>query len=162
MDVMSNKSEALAAQFEQAVADLVQAVESRSDAQWRATCGDEQWTVAATAHHVGAQWPLELEYITAAAEGRTSPAYTWDDINAKNARHAAEFAACTRAEVAKLLRDESPSIASYLRKLSDEQLARTMSLPLANGASVSTEQLILGGVLIEHATAHLQSIRSAG
>jgi len=159
---VGSKSEALAAQFEEAVAALVRTVESCADAHWQATCGDEQWTVAATAHHVGAQWPLELEYITAAAEGRTSPTYTWDDINAKNAKHAAEFAACTRAEVAKLLRDESPSIAAYLRKLSDEQLARTMSLPLANGASVSTEQLILGGVLIEHATAHLKSIVAAG
>jgi hypothetical protein len=159
---MADRSEKLAAQFESAVAELIGAVEQCSDAQWRAVCGDEQWTVAATAHHVGSQWPLEHEYISAAAEGRSAPTHTWDDINARNARHATEFAACTRADAVKLLRDGSASMAAYVRGLSDEQLDRTMSLPLANGASVSTQQLVEGGVLIEHATAHLQSIRAAG
>jgi hypothetical protein len=159
---MAGRSEKLAVQFESAVADLIRAVEQCPDAQWRAVCGDEQWTVAATAHHVGSQWPLELEYISAAAEGRTAPAHTWDDINAKNARHATEFSACTKADAAKLLRDGSAPMAAYVRGLKDEQLDRTMALPLANGAAVSTQQLIEGGVLIEHATAHLQSIRAAG
>ena len=159
---MADRSEKLAAQFESAVAELIGAVEQCSDAQWRAVCGDEQWTVAATAHHVGAQWPLELEYISAAAEGRTAPAHTWDDINARNARHATEFAACSKADAARLLRDGSASMAAYVRGLSDEQLDRTMSLPLADGASVSTQQLIEGGVLIEHAVAHLKSISAAG
>lgn len=48
------------------------------------------------------------------------------------------------------------------RALSDEQLDRTGALPLADGASVSTQQLIEGGVLIGHVTGHLASIRAAG
>jgi len=159
---MANRSEQLAGQFEQAVANLVKAVEGCSDAQWGAICGDEKWTVAATAHHVAAQWPLENEYLHAAAEGRAMPAYTWDDINARNATHAAEHAACSKADAAKLLRDGGASMAAWVRGLSDEQLDRTGALPLAGGAMVSTEQLITGGVLIEHATAHLASIQAAG
>ncbi len=159
---MPDRPEKLAAQFERAVAELIGAVEQCSDAQWRSICGDEQWTVAATAHHVGSQWPLEREYISAAAEGRTAPTYSWDDINARNARHAAESAACTKADTVKLLRDGGASMAAYLRGLSAAQMDRTMALPLANGAAVTTQQLIEGGVLIEHATAHLQSIRAAG
>jgi len=161
-DIVGARSEALAGQFEKAVADLVKAVEGCSDTQWRAVCGDEKWTVAATAHHVGAQWPLEMEYITAAAEGRTMPAYSWDDINAKNEAHAKANAAASKADTAKILREGSPSVAAYVRALSDAQLDRTGALPLAGGAAVSTEQLITGGVLIEHATAHLASIRAAG
>ena len=158
---MTDRSEKLATQFERAVAELIGTVEQCTDGKWRAVCGDEQWSVAATAHHVGSQWALEHEYITAAAEGRSAPTHTWDDINARNARHATEFAACTRADAIKLLRDGSAPMAAYVRGLSDEQLDRTMSLPLADGAAVSTQQLIEGGVLIGHATAHLQSIRAA-
>jgi hypothetical protein len=160
--IMANRSEQLAGQYEQAVANIVKAVEGCSDAQWGAICGDEKWTVAATAHHVGSQLPLEMEYISAAAEGRAMPAHTWDDINGRNERHAAEFSACSKADALKVLREGSATMAAYVRGLSDEQLARTGALPLAGGAMVSTEQLITGGVLIEHATAHLASIQAAG
>jgi hypothetical protein len=159
---MAERSEQLAGQFEGAVANLVKAVEGCSDGQWGAVCGDEGWSVAATAHHVGSQWPLEMEYISAAAEGRAMPAHTWDDINGRNAGHAAEFSACGKGDVLKLLREGSASMAAYVRGLSDEQLDRTGALPLAGGAMVSTQQLIEGGVLIEHATAHLKSIQAAG
>jgi len=159
---MSKRSDELAERFEQAVAELMATVERCSEAQWRALCGEEQWTVAATAHHVGAQWPLEREYIVAAAEGATPPTHTWDDINQRNARHAQEFSAASKADVLRLLRDGGPSMAAYVRGLSDEQLDRTAPLALADGASVSAQQLIEGGVLIAHATEHLQSIRRAG
>jgi hypothetical protein len=159
---MSKRADELAARFERAVADLAATVERCSEAQWRALCGAEQWTVAATAHHVGAQWPLEREYIVAAAEGATPPTHTWDEINQRNARHAQEFSAAARADVLSLLREGSASMAAYVRGLSDEQLDRTAPLALADGAEVSTQQLIEGGVLIAHATEHLQSIRAAG
>ena len=51
--------------------------------------------------------------------------------------------------------------AAYLRGLSDDQLDRTGELALADGASVSTQQLIEGGVLIDHVRGHLQSMRAA-
>ena len=159
---MAGRSGELADRFEQAVGELIATVEACPDGRWGATCGDEGWTVAATAHHIGTQWPLEREYISAAAEGRSAPTHTWDEINARNARHAREFAACGRADVVDVLRSGSTSMAAYVRGLSDEQLDRTMSLPLADGAEVTTQQLIEGGVLIAHATTHLQSIRSAG
>lgn len=63
---MGARSDALATRFEQAFTDLAKTVESCSPAQWQAVCGDEGWTVAATAHHVASQLPLEREYISAA------------------------------------------------------------------------------------------------
>jgi uncharacterized damage-inducible protein DinB len=159
---MGQRSEAIANQYKQAVDDLLAAVEAASDAQWKATCGDEQWTVAATAHHVGAQLPLEHEYLSAAADGKTMPAYTWDDINARNAKHAQEFASCSKAEAQKIIRENTAWIIDFVKGLSDEQLDRSSALPLAGGAQVTTEQLLMGGVLIEHATAHTASIRAAG
>lgn len=158
---MGTNGQALADQFERELGELVNVVESCPDAQWQATCGAEGWTVAATAHHVAAQWPLEKRYIAAAAEGAPMPAETWDDINGLNGRRAAEFSACNKADVLKALRQGGPEMAAYVRGLSDDQLARTVPLPLADGAEVTAQQLIEGGVLIGHVTEHIKSIRDA-
>jgi hypothetical protein len=117
--------------------------------------------VGQTAQHVSGQFPLEMEFIRAAAEGTTMPAYTWDDINGKNDGRAEKNAGATKAQVLQELKDGGASTAAYVRGLSDEQLDRTGKLGLAGGADVSAEQLILGGVLIEHVTGHLQSIKNA-
>jgi hypothetical protein len=158
---MGTRSEKLATRFETALADLVKEVEQCTDDQWRSLCGDERWTVAATARHVGAQWPLELEYITASAEGRELPSYSWDEINEKNAKHAETFRNCTKDDVISLLTSESPAVAAYVRGLSDEQLDHSGPLPLADGATVSTQDMIEGGILIDHAVAHTKSIGAA-
>lgn len=159
---MSERAAKLADQFDQAIGEFAKTVEACPEKQWQAMCGDEGWTVAATAQHVAGQFPLEREYISAAAEARQMPAYTWDDINGMNERRAQASSACGKAEVLKLLRGDGASMSAYIRGLSDEQLDRTGVLALADGASVSTQQLIEGGVLIDHVQGHLQSIRAAG
>jgi hypothetical protein len=159
---MGQRSDALASQFEKAFDDIIAEVEEASDSKWQAVCGPEAWTVAATAHHVAVQLPLEKEYIVAAAEGAPPPTYTWDEINSLNESRAAEHSAVSKADVLQYLRDGRVSMGSYVRGLSDEQLDSKAPLGLANGAEVSAEQLLLGGVLIEHATTHLASIRAAG
>ena len=158
---MSQRATELSEQFEQAVAEFGKTVEGCSDAQWAAVCNAEGWTVAQTAQHVSGQFPLEMEFITAAAEAKPMPAYTWDDINSKNESRAGKNSSASKADVLKELRTGAASTAAYIRALSDEQLDRTGSLGLADGASVSTQQLIEGGVLIAHVTGHLESIRGA-
>ena len=158
---MGKRSEDLAAQFEKAVDELAKTIEGCSDAQWQANCSDEGWSVCSTAQHVSGQFPLEMEYITAAAEGKPAPGYSWDDINGKNDSRAEKNKNVSRADVIRELRDGAKSTAAYVRGLSDEQLDRTLKLPLAGGADVSTEQLLLGGVLIDHVNGHLKSIRSS-
>lgn len=159
---MGQRSAALADQFEKAVADLTRTIEGCSDGQWDAVCNDEGWTVRQTAQHVSGQFPLEMEFITAGAEGKPLPSYTWDDINGKNDGRAAKNSGATKADVLKELKAGAASTAAYLRGLNDEQLDRKGALGLAGGAEVSTEQLIMGGVLIEHVTGHMQSIVKAG
>lgn len=158
---MGARATALADQLEQAIAEFAKTVEGCSDATWGATCGAEGWTVAVTAQHVAGQFPLEREFIEAAAEGRDALAYTWDDINGKNDRRAAGATTCTKAEVLALLSDGGPAITAYVRGLSDAQLDSTAPLTLAGGAALSAEALITGGVLIEHITGHTASIREA-
>lgn len=158
---MGQRATQLADQYDQAVAEFAKAIESCTDAQWACICNAEGWTVAQTAQHVAGQFPLEMTFITACAEGRDLPALTWDELNSKNENRAAENATVTQAAVMKELRERAAPTSAYVRALTDEQLDRTAKLGLADGAEVSTEQLILGGVLIAHVTGHLESIRTA-
>jgi len=159
---MGQRTSALADQFEQAITDFAETIQQIPDDKWQAVSGPEGWTVAATAQHVSGQFPLEMEYITAIAEGRPLPSYSWDDINGKNDGRATKNSAVSKADVLKELREGGSSTATYLRSLSDEQLDRTGELALAGGATVNTQALIEGGVLIDHVRGHLASIRAAG
>ncbi len=158
---MGQRAETIARDFEAAVADLTTEIEGCSDAKWKATT-EEGWSVGTLAQHVAGQFPLEMEFLTAAAEGRPLPGYSWDDVNQKNDTRAAKEANVTKDEVLRTLRDGSASVAKWLRSLDDSQLDRKGALGLANGAEVTTEQLIQGGVLIDHARGHLKSIQAAG
>ena len=158
---MGQRTAALASQFEEAVAEFADEIEKLPESKWNAI-SEEGWTVAATAQHVAGQFPLEMEYIVAAAEGKEMPGYSWDDINGKNDKRAAANTTASKADVLKTLRDGGASTAAYIRSLDDEQLDRTGKLALAGGAEVTALQLIQGGVLIEHVTAHLKSIQAAG
>lgn len=156
---MSARSNTLATQFEQAVAEFAAAIEKCPDGHWKAVPVGS-WTVAATAQHVAGQFPLEAEYIVAAAEGRELPAYSMDDINGMNDRRAAKELGTSKADALKTLRDGGSSMAAYIRGLDDSQLDRKAKLPLAGGAEVTTQQLIEGGVLIDHVKSHLPTLRA--
>jgi hypothetical protein len=157
---MPTRAESLADQFEQAVNDFAQTIEQIPDDLWTAQGGPEGWTIASVAQHVSGQFPLEMQYITAAAEGKEMPAYSWDDINGMNESRAEKNSAASKAEVLRELREGAASTAAYVRALSDEQLDRTGSLALAGGASVSAQQLIEGGVLIDHVRGHMKSLQA--
>lgn len=159
---MPTRAQSLAEQFEQAVNDFAQTIEQIPDDRWSARGGPEGWTIAGVAQHVSGQFPLEMEYITAAAEGKEMPAYSWDDINGKNESRADKNSSASKADVLAELRDGGSSTAAYVRGLSDEQLDRTGALALAGGASVSAQQLIEGGVLIDHVRGHMKSLQPSG
>jgi hypothetical protein len=159
---MTARTDALATQFETALAELIATIEACPEAQWRAVCGDERWTVAATAQHVGAQFGIERDLINGTAGIAPMPQVGWDEINESNERRAQQFSACTKEDAMKLLKQDGPKMAALVRSLTDEQLDRAVSFPLAGGASVTTQQIIEGGVLIDHVRAHLKSIRAAG
>ncbi len=158
---MGKRTEALATQLDEAIAEFAKTIEGCTDAQWGAVCDAEGWTVAQLAQHVAGQFPLEMTFITAAAEGKPLPAATWDEVNGANDTRAAANRSATKSAVLQELRTNGASTAAYLRGLADEQLDRKGKLSLADGAEVTTEQLILSGVLIEHVTGHLESIRDA-
>ena len=159
---MGERAQKLAEQFEQATAEFANEIDNTPDEKWQTAQSEEGWSVAATAQHVAGQfYPIENDYISAAAEGKPMPTYTWDDINGKNDNRAAQNTSASKAEVLELLRKDGARMADYIRGLTDEQLDRQVPLALADGAMVTTQQLIEGGVLIDHVRGHLKSIRAA-
>ena len=160
---MGARAQALADEFDGVVADLAKTIEDWPEDKWGAICGPEGWTVAATAQHVAGQfYAIEYDYLKAGAELRPWPDYDWDYVNRKNDARAAANTDASKADVLALLRADAAKMSSFVRGLSDEQLDFRAPLPLANGAEVTTQQLIEGGVLIDHVRTHLKSIRDSG
>lgn len=158
---MGQIGEELVTAFNEAVDEFTRFIEQCPESQWNATCGAEGWSVGQTAQHVSGQFPLEMEYITAAGGEEGYPTYTWGDVNARNDARAARNAAATKADVLDELREGVAWVSGYIRGMSDEQLTTARPLPLAGGAEVNAQALIEGGVLIDHVRGHLASMRSA-
>ena len=158
---MGQRSAALAEDFERAMSDLESAVEKCTDAQWNAACPGEEWSIGVTAQHIVGQFPLEFEFLKPISEGKALPPYSWADVNSKNDSRAEREKAVTKADVLALLRSEKPRVAGWLRGLTDEQLDHKKPLALADGAEVSTQNLIEGGVLIDHVRGHTKNIQAA-
>lgn len=156
---MGRRASDLASRLKTANDDVVATVESLSNEQWRGTTKEEGWTVAATAHHIGATYPVVLPLVQAITAGQAMPPISMDFINQGNAQHAKDFASCDRAEALSLLRDGCESTVSIIGTLSDEQLDLTAQL-LQEGPVMTAEQII-EGILISHAQVHWASIKEA-
>src|SRR5687768_11412196 len=102
---MTTRSESLANDFEHAVNDFAKTIEQIPDDKWSAKGGPEGWTIAGVAQYVSGQFPLEMEYITAVVEGKQMPAYSWDDINARNESRAERNNAASKSDVLRELRE---------------------------------------------------------
>ncbi|HYU19490.1 MAG TPA: DinB family protein [Chloroflexota bacterium] len=157
---MGQRAEALAAQFEQANADVISAIDGLSDTQWRAMCAGENWPVGVTAHHIaGGHQPIS-GFVQMIANSQPLPALTSEMLDQGNAQHAQQYANCTKAETLELLRSQGQAAANLVRGLSDEQLDRSQPLSLVGGAVWTTQQFIENG-LIGHPRGHLESIKKA-
>lgn len=154
---MSERAKRLADRLKRANDDVISMVEGLSEEQWRGTTKGEGWTVAPTAHHIGATYGAVNGIIQAIANGATMPPISMDLINEGNAQHARDFKDCNRDETLTLLRDGGASAVSMVSGFSDEQLDRTAQL-LEGMPEMTTEQLI-EGILIVHAQTHGASIR---
>ncbi len=156
---MSERSEALAAKFEQANNDVIATVEQASDDQWKAVCADEGWSVGVTAHHIASGTPLISGLVQALASGADIPPLTTEQLDQGNAKHAEEHADCTKEETLEMLRSGGSAAATAVRGLSDDQLDRSSAV-LAGAPDMSVEQVI-ENVLIHSATGHLASIKKS-
>ncbi len=156
---MSERAEALAAQFEQLIGELMAEIEQCSDKQWRLNCKDEGWSVAVTAHHIAVGISRIAGEVRAMASGQPFPPVTEEQLDKANKQHARKHKDYTKEETLELLRRDVPSAVSLVRGLSDEQLSRSATV-FATAPPLTTEQFIQR-ILIGHAVGHLESMRAA-
>jgi len=154
---MGAKGEELARQFEARVEEATALLEALSDADWKKTTAAEQWTVAVTAHHIASSYEPASDLVKTIATGRTLPHFTRQILDERNARHARDFADCTRAETIALHKKAAAAAAAVVRSLSDAELART-GIVFADMPPVSAEDLVKR-ILLAHIDSHFGSIR---
>jgi DinB superfamily len=154
---MGAKSEELAKQFEAKSRDALATLGKLSEADWKKVTEAEKWSVGVTAHHLASVLEAVSGMIKAVVAKQAPGDLSMELIDDMNARHAKDFAACTRAETIELHRKGSATAAATIRGLSDADLA-TGGTVLKGLPPMTAEQLIAGG-LLAHIDDHYGSIR---
>jgi hypothetical protein len=154
---MGAKSEELARQFEAKSRDALATLEGLSEADWKKVTEAEKWSVGVTAHHLADVLEPVCGMIKAVAAGRAPGNLSMEMFDEMNARHAKDFAGCTRAETIELHRKGSATAAATIRGLSDAELATSGTL-LKDTPPMIAEQVIQGA-LLAHIDEHYGSIR---
>lgn len=157
---MSERQRLLADRFERANDALIAAAGRCTDAQWRALCRAEGWSVAVTAHHVADAYPLLWGLTQGLALGEPLPPVTLEMNQQYTAQHAAQHAACGKGETIDLLRHNGDAIARAIRELRDEQLDRSSPWTFGGGEVISVQRMI-ERYIIDHIGEHLASINAA-
>jgi hypothetical protein len=155
---MGAKGEALAKKFEAKAQEAAAVIEKLSDADWKKVTSSEKWSVGVTAHHIAGAHETIAGLIKTIADGNPGPNIPMDALHQMNAKHAQDFANCTKAETLALHRKNAVAAAAVVRGLGDDQLARSANV-LQGAPPMSAEQLA-GGLLCGHVDEHLGSIRA--
>ncbi len=155
---MGAKSEALAKQFEAKVQEATAVIEKLSDAEWKKTTAAEKWSVGVVAHHVAGGHEGISGIVKTVAAGQPMPNFTMDMLHAMNAKHAQEFANCTKEETLALHKKNAAAAAALVRGLDDAALAKSGTV-LAGMPPMTVEQVVTG-ILINHIDDHFGSIRA--
>jgi hypothetical protein len=157
---LSARAEALAERLEQGSRALVAFAAALSEAEWQTRVPKDGRKVGVTVHHVASMYPLEIQLALTLAEGKPIEGVAWNDVDAINARHAAEHDAVTKAAALELLRRNSGAAASAIRALSDEELNRAAPISL-NADAPLTCQFFLEDHAVRHSYHHLARLRAA-
>ncbi len=155
---MSARGDALAKQFEAKAADVTGVLEKLSDADWKKVTGNEKWAVGITAHHLAGAHEGILGLLKTVAAGQSMPNFTLDMLHEMNAKHAKDFAGCTREETLALHTKGVAAAAAAIRGFSDAELDKSGTV--LSGNPPMTAQQVIEGILINHMNEHLGSIRA--
>jgi hypothetical protein len=155
---MGAKSEALAQQLEAKVQEAKATLEKLGDGDWKKVTEVEKWPVGVTAHHIAGVLETISKMVEAIVAGQSLD-LTNEMLDKRNAKHAKDYANCTKAETIELLKKGTAIAVGVIRGLSDDQLAKS-GIVFAEAPPMTAEQLIAGG-LLNHIDEHFGSIRKA-
>lgn len=119
---MGERAEAEAAEFKQAVAELVSLCEGMTREEWHTACPGEGWTFGAVAHHVAEGNRLRMERLSQPAGG-ISP----EELAAINARSAAALPKPDQEETLIVLREMADEALAEIHGHDDERLAHRLN-----------------------------------
>lgn len=154
---MGARAETLAKTYEAKAAEMTSVVEKLTDADWKKVTAAEKWSVGVTAHHVAGSHEPIAGIVKTVASGQSVPNFTMAMLDELNAKHAKDFAGCTKAETLDLHRKGVGAAAAVVRGISDADLDRSGTV-LA-GMPAMTAQQVIESILINHIADHLGSIR---
>jgi hypothetical protein len=155
---MGARGETLARQFEAKAQEATTAIERLSEADWQKVTKAEQWPVGVVAHHIATGHAGLSGLVKLLADGKPGPGITMKVLDEMNAKHAKEFANCTKAETVTLLKANAAAAAATLRSIGDGDFDRSGTL-VAGMPPVSAGQ-VAGGLLCTHIDDHLRSIEA--
>lgn len=154
---MGAKGEAFARQLEAKVEEATAVLEKLSDADWKKATAAEKWTVGVTAHHLARSYEPVTHIIKTLAAGQGLPNFTPQMLDEMNAQHAKEFANCTKPETIALLKKGAGAAATFVRGLSDADLAKAGTV-FTGMPPMSAEEMVKRA-LLGHIDEHIGSIR---
>ena len=154
---MGAKGEALAKEFEAKATEATAVLEKLSDADWKKVTDAEKWSVGVTAHHVAQSHEGIANIIKAVVAGQSMGNFSMDMLHEMNAKHAKDFANCTKAETLELHKKGAAAAAAVVRGLNDDQLAKSGTV--LTGMPPMTAEQVVTHILINHINDHYGSIR---
>jgi len=154
---MGAKAEALAQKFEAKVQEATGVMEKLSDADWKKVTSAEKWPVGVTAHHIAEAHQIISGIVKAVAGGQSMPPFTMDALNAMNAKHATDFAGCSKSETIAYHKKNAEAAAAVVRGVNDADLGKSATV-ITGAPAMSAEQLC--GLLAGHIDEHLTSIKT--
>ena len=157
---MANRSQALAGRIEQGANALADFAETLSDAEWQAFVPSDGRTAGVLVHHVADVYPLEIDLAESMAAGKPIAGVGWDAVAQMNAQHARDHTHIGKHEAIALLRHNGKAAADRVRKLTDEQLDRAVTVSL-NADAPLTVQFFIEDHALRHSFHHLANIRAA-
>ncbi len=156
--IVKQKGRRMQDQFTALNNEIIAFVERCPATLWRTRCANDGRTVAVVAHHIAASHEPVMQLVQLVADGQPLPTLSYELFDAMNAQHAQGAANCTQPDVIALLRDKGQSVATALRQLHPDQLARTAHISFAN--ATMRAQDVIDQILIGHARHHFANMQA--
>ena len=157
---MSQRAQLLAERLTRGADALAAFANELTDAEWQTPLPKDERKIGVVIHHVASVYPVEIQLAQTVAGGEAVTGLTSADIDQMNARHAIDHSAVTKEETVSLLRRNSADAAAVIRRLSNEELDRAVTVSLYADAPLTT-QFVLEDHAVRHSYHHLARIRAA-
>jgi len=154
---MGARGETFAKQFEAKVKEATAVIEKLSDADWKKVTAAEKWPVGVTAHHIASAHQGIGGIMKMLADGKPGPNMPMEGLHQMNAKHAQDFANCTKSETLELHTKNAAAAAALLRSIDDAAFDKSSTV-FSGAPAMSTGQM--AGILSSHIDEHIGSIRA--